>query len=286
MSGRWRWLLGAACGLALALAGTRCANSGFRISDFGFRRGQGGTAEDRSSPNPKSEIRNPKSLQPRVTPEMERYSYTRYALYFVGVAWQVVALLAIFRSGLSARLRDAAVRRMRFRYGQVLVYYLLFSALLGLAMLPLSFYSEWLLEHRYRLSHQTLPRWAWEGVKGYLVGAVLVPPILTLLYLCVARSPRRWWLGFWLASIPIAVILMLLAPVAIDPIFHRFEPLRDAALREKILALARRAGIEGGRVFQVDMSRETKKMNAYVYGLGSDEADRALGHDAGGDAGR
>src|SRR5205085_1593525 len=60
-----------------------------------------------------SVAKNPLPLRPRVTPEMERYSYTRYALYFVGVAWQLVALLAIFRSGLSARLRDAAMRRMR-----------------------------------------------------------------------------------------------------------------------------------------------------------------------------
>src|SRR5262249_55372423 len=133
---------------------------------------------------------------------------------------------------------------------------------------PLTFTSGWYVEQRYRLSRQTLPAWLWDGVKSLLVSAVIMPPMVWLLYTCIRRSPRRWWLGFWLASLPVLTFLVLVAPVVIEPLFNRFEPLRDAALREKILALAARAGIEGGRVYQVDMSTKTRALNAYANGLG------------------
>jgi Zn-dependent protease with chaperone function len=64
------------------------------------------------------------------------------------------------------------------------------------------------------------------------------------------------------------VLLVVVSPVLIDPLFHRYEPLRDTRLREQILALAARAGIEGGWVYQVNMSAETPAVNAYVAGLG------------------
>lgn len=249
MSGRWRWLLGATCGVALACAGARAAAP---------QHGGGKAPADEAA-----------RLRPRITPEMERYSRTRYTLYFVGALFDAFVLFGLYRSGLSARLRTLAERRSRRRFGQALVYYVLFSALYTFVSLPLTFYSGWLLEQRYRLSTQSLGQWAWDGIKSYLVGLVLLPPVLVLLYYCLARSPRRWWLGFWLASIPLSLLLILIAPIWIDPLFQRFEPLRDAALREKILALAREAGIEGSRVFQVDMSKKTRKMNAYVHGFGA-----------------
>src|SRR5688500_19826367 len=64
------------------------------------------------------------------------------------------------------------------------------------------------------------------------------------------------------------LLLIVIAPIFLDPIFNRFEPLKDAALRDQLLMLASRAGIEGSRVFQVDKSKQTKTMNAYVTGIG------------------
>src|SRR4051794_33049103 len=98
MSGRWRWLLGAACGCALAFAGVRAAAP---------RDGGGHMPGDEAT-----------RLRPRVTPEMERYSQTRYALYFVNALFDAVVLFGLFRSGASVRLRDIAERRTRRRFGR------------------------------------------------------------------------------------------------------------------------------------------------------------------------
>jgi STE24 endopeptidase len=207
-------------------------------------------------------------LAPRVTPAMRRYSYTRYALAFIGPLYELAALALVLETRLSARLRDLAERRFRHPFMRAAAYTLLFGAVYTALLFPLTFTSGWYLEQRFRLSRQSLPAWLWDGLKGLLVNAVIAPPMLWLLYTCIRRSRRRWWLGFWLASLPLLTLLVLVAPVVIDPLFHRFEPLRDTALREKILALAARAGIEGGRVYQVDMSEKTRALNAYVNGLG------------------
>jgi Zn-dependent protease with chaperone function len=209
------------------------------------------------------------ALIPRVTPAMVRYSYTRYALYFIGVAADLAVLVFLLRSGASARLRDAVERRLSRPAARVALYYLGFSLAYGALLLPLTFYRGWWLEHQYHLSDQSLAAWAWDRTKEAGISYLLTAPLVVAAYWLIRRQPRRWWFSFWLLSIPVSIALVLVAPVVLDPVFHKYEPLRDTALRDKILALAAKAGIEGGRVYQVDMSRETKTVNAYVTGLGS-----------------
>ena len=88
-------------------------------------------------------------------------------------------------------------------------------------------------------------------------------------YLLLARSPRRWWLYTAMLAVPFIVLISLVTPIWIDPLFNRFGPMKDKALEAQILHLADRAGIEGGRVFEVDKSEDTKAINAYVNGFGA-----------------
>lgn len=204
----------------------------------------------------------------RVTPEMVRYSRTRYALYFVRSAADLLLLLLLLYSGLNARLAGWASRRGRGGFGRAALYYPAFAAMFALLSLPLSFYAGYLLPHAYGLSSQSVAAWGSDRLKGLGINAALGTPVVALLYWTLRRSPRAWWLGFWLASIPLIVFATLLAPLVVDPLFNRFQPLRDPALRDRILGLAARAGIERGRVFEVDASRRTRALNAYVSGLG------------------
>jgi STE24 endopeptidase len=200
---------------------------------------------------------------------MVRYSYTRYTLYFVGVALDLAIFAMFLSTGASARLRDAVERRSRQPIARTLLYFLGFSVAYGLLVLPLSFYRGWWLQHQYHLSDQPLTAWLSDRAKEAAISFLIMAPLVVALYTLIRRQPRRWWLSFWLLSIPVTIVLVLLAPVLLDPVFHKYEPLRDRALRDKILALAAKAGIEGGHVYQVDMSRETKMTNAYVTGLGA-----------------
>jgi Zn-dependent protease with chaperone function len=84
----------------------------------------------------------------------------------------------------------------------------------------------------------------------------------------IRHHPRRWWLYFALGAIPFIVLMMLIQPIWIAPLFDDFGPMEDKRLEARILALADRAGIEGSRVFQVNKSEDTNAVNAYVTGFG------------------
>jgi Zn-dependent protease with chaperone function len=100
-----------------------------------------------------------------------------------------------------------------------------------------------------------------------LLGIVIGAPLVAFA-LAGVRRVKRWWLALWLGSVPVMVFLILIGPVVLDPVFNTFKPLEDQKLKTELLDLASRAGISGGRVYQVDKSKQTKTMNAYVNGLG------------------
>lgn len=253
-----RFLLGivvaAACGIALL--GALTTGPARAQADDPLRRG----AELQEAPSGEVSV--------RVTPEMVRYSSTRYALYFAGVVVDALALWALLRFRVSARLRDLAEARGKNRLLQAFIYYPLLMLVYGALTLPLALYSSYLLPHQYGLSNQTPAGWIMDLAKRFAIGALIAPPLIAFLYWSIRRSPRRWWLGFWLASIPLLIGAVLLVPLVIDPLFNRFGPLQDQDLRAKIIRLAERAGIENSRVFEVDASVRTKQVNAYVTGLG------------------
>jgi Zn-dependent protease with chaperone function len=213
-----------------------------------------------------SELR--RDLTVHITPRMVRYSYTRYALYFASTLVNALALTVLLRCGVSARLRNLAGRTGRNGLARAYIYYPLLTLAYGAPTLPLTLYSSFLLPHQYGLSNQSFGGWMADGAKGFAISSALAPPIIALLYWSLKRSPRRWWLGFWLALIPLLIAAVLLTPLVVEPLFNKFGPLRNAELQERILALAARAGIERGRVFEVDASVRTKGVNAYVTGLG------------------
>ena len=163
--------------------------------------------------------------------------------------------------------RASRLRRGLSWFATIALYAVLYLALTYLIDLPLDYYLGYVRPHHYGLSHQSLGRWFEEGLKGLAVSMVIAALFLWVPYLVLSKSPRRWWLWVGLLTLPFAVAGAVVKPIWIDPIFHRFGPMKDKALEAKILALAERAGIDGGRVFEVDMSRDTKTVNAYVTGL-------------------
>ena len=191
------------------------------------------------------------------------------------VIWAVQQILGVaipallLFSGLSARLRSGARRVARGRFYPTLVVYLvMLSALLFVVELPLSYYVGYLREHAYGLSDQRLGKWFADQLKGLAVSVVIGAATLWVPYLMLARSPRRWWLWTGALSLPFFLLAALVAPIWIAPLFNKFGPMKDKALESQVLALAERAGVEGARVFEVDKSVDTKKVNAYVTGVG------------------
>lgn len=205
---------------------------------------------------------------PEPTEKAMRYYRSGNVVWVVDTLLSLLVPALFLFTGFSARIRDLARRVGRGWLLTIAAYFVLFSLASFVITLPWSYYTEFVRQHAYGLSNQTLGKWASDAVKGLLVGLVAGSLFVWVPFLLLKKSPRRWWFYTSLAAIPFVVLVLLVTPVWIEPLFNEFGPMKDAALEKDILSLAERAGIEGGRVFEVDKSVDTKAVNAYVTGFG------------------
>ncbi len=217
------------------------------------------------SPRPPQPSHEDKRFEVTVTPEMHRHSRILDTLYFVGTAYGIVVLLIVLATGLSHRIRDLV--RTRWRYLTAFLYFAVLSIAIAILDFPLDYYGDFAVPHQFKLSTQTFASWMGDQAKALGLN-ILIGGLIVGLALLGIRKVRRWWLALWLGSIPLIILLVVIAPVLLDPVFNKFEPLKDASLRQALLDEASHAGIEGGRVYQVNKSKQTTTMNAYVTGIG------------------
>jgi Zn-dependent protease with chaperone function len=203
----------------------------------------------------------------RITDEMVRHSRIRDVLYFVGTAWSAGMMLLLLLTPASRRVRDAAQRVTKRPLLAAMIAVGLFLCALAVLDFPLSYYSGFHVPHQFELTDQSFGSWMTDMLKGLGINLAILMPLGGLALLAMQRV-RRWWIALWLGSLPVILTAAVLQPVVLDPLFNDFEPLKDQVLRRKLVDLASRAGIEGERVYEVDKSKQTRTMNAYVNGIG------------------
>jgi STE24 endopeptidase len=210
------------------------------------------------------------TLTPEQREKAVAYAKARYSLHFVAFLWSVAVLAAILAFRLGPRFRDVAESATRRRFWQATIFVPLLFGVQAVLELPTGVYGQ-SLALRYQQSVQSWGSWFWDWTKGLLVGFVIAIPLVWLLYAILRKSPRRWWLWFWLALLPILVFLIFLAPVVIDPLFFKFEPLapKHPELAAKIEEVTVKAGlpIPQQKMFEMNASSKYKSINAYVTGL-------------------
>jgi STE24 endopeptidase len=195
--------------------------------------------------------------------------------YFEGgywlLLWSFLYGLAVYGfllvSGLSARMRDLAERLTRFRPLQTLLYAVQFILVTTLLFFPLTLYVDFFREHQYGMATQDFAAWMGDQLKGLGVTLVLGGAALMGLYGVLRAAPRNWWLWGAVVALAFLIVGVALGPVFIEPIFNSYTELKDPALREPILSLARANGIPAEHVYVVDASRQTKRISANVAGL-------------------
>ena len=206
---------------------------------------------------------------PEPSPQAMDYYRSGNLLWIVWQATDLAIPALVLLTGLSVRMRNLARRIGRKWFFIILVYFVLYSVLQWAVQFPLAFYSGYVRQHAYGLSNQTFLKWLRDLLLAGAIGLALGGLLIWLPYWLIRRSPRRWWLYTALVSLPVMFFVMLVGPIWVLPLYNRFGPMNDKQLEAQILALAAEAGIEGGRVFEVDKSVDTNAVNAYVTGLGS-----------------
>jgi len=143
-----------------------------------------------------------------------------------------------------------------------------FMAIGALLELPLSWYRSFRLEQHYGFNRLTPRLWLADGLKGVLIGAALGLPLAALLLWLMDRAGSTWWLWTWGVWMGFNLLLLLLYPTLIAPLFNRFEPLQDPALKTRIEALLTRCGFQAKGLFVMDGSKRSAHANAYFTGFG------------------
>jgi STE24 endopeptidase len=200
------------------------------------------------------------------------YSRAGYTLYFVSVILGLLVLFLVLRLGVAAKLRDFAETASDKRWLQCLIFVPLLLAILDLCDLPIGMYWH-SLSLRYEQSIQGWGSWLWDWTKSEVLTTAFAIVLALILFSVMRRSPRRWWLYFWFAALPILLGLIFITPLVIDPLFNKFEPLsaKHPDLVNAIELLTARAGvpIPQERVILMEASQKTNQINAYVTGLGA-----------------
>ena len=211
------------------------------------------------------------TLPPAKLERAERLNRQENLTWVLGTLWSVGSLLVVLRLHWAAGLSRLAGRASRRPWVQGLVFVPLLTLLLRVLHLPLALFGHH-LGLAYGLSVEHWPAWWWDWTKGLAVGLLGSTLVLSLLF-AIVRHARRWWLWFWMLSVPLMLAAAYAVPLIIDPLFNHFEPLGRShpelvAQLEQVVA---RSGqrIPPDRMFLMRASEKVTGLNAYVTGFGS-----------------
>jgi STE24 endopeptidase len=182
---------------------------------------------------------------------------------FLIAAGVFILLLA---TGVSSRMRDVAERWTNVRVLQNALYWAQFLTVVTLLTLPWNIYESFVREHAYSLSNLTFAAWMGEQAKGFGVALVLGALVIAVPYAFARRIPKNWWLWGSMLAIAIEFFLVVISPIVLVPIFNSPTKLADARVVDPILRLARQNGIAVTDVWEIDASKQSKRISANVSG--------------------
>ncbi|PID60700.1 MAG: peptidase [Ignavibacteriae bacterium] len=198
----------------------------------------------------------------------KKYNNIKLTLSITKSILTFIIIFLFVQTGLSKWL----VNQIQIHLENNYLIFLAFTAVTGIAMsvifFPLSFYSEFILEHKYNLSTQTFFAWIWENLKTMLVGLVIGVPLLLLFFFVLNSYGNLWWLPFAILLFLVSVVLAKIVPIVILPLFYKITPIDDEDLKNRILKLSENVNLKVENIFKFNMSKNTKKANAAFTGLG------------------
>jgi len=180
----------------------------------------------------------------------------------------LVFLLSWLLPWLDARSLDLASRFFPVAHAQGIIFCLAVGAIFSIAGLPADLYATFGLEARFGFNKTTVKLYMADKVKGLMLGLVIgVPFLFSVLWLMEAMG-RYWWIWAFVFICGFELLMIVIYPTFIAPLFNKFEPLKDGVLRDRILRLAEHVGFHTSGIYSMDGSRRSAHSNAYFTGLG------------------
>lgn len=207
------------------------------------------------------------AVSPEDSANTNGYVNSGYQTTVIEALLVAVISFALLQLGWSTRWRMLAERVVKWRFLQAFIYMPIYLLVTTLLMLPLAWYRDFHVEHKFGLGTQDLSTWFIEFLQGTGFEIIGMSIFVGVLYLFLRWSPQRWWMwGAGLVVVFIA-ILLLISPLYIQPVFNDYRPMDEGPLKDRIISIARANGMMADDVKQVDQSRQTNRISANVSGM-------------------
>ena len=195
------------------------------------------------------------------------YTVARGRFGLVQAAWGAAVTLGLLFSGVLPGLDAWLAARGLAGAHRFVAFLTALAVATALLDLPFSLYGTFSLEQRFGFNRTTPALWLKDRAKGILLAAALGIPLLYATWGFFALTGRAWWLWLFAFLAAVQIALVWLYPTVIAPLFNRFTPLPDGALRERLEAMARAAGFATRGLYVMDASRRSGHSNAYFTGF-------------------
>ncbi len=215
-----------------------------------------------------------KSKEKRIHPLLDEekqekakvYEWTGRKIALWGMLLAAVFNLAFYFSALSSRIAHFHIlSSVVFVF---IVYMLIYATIQEIVGFPLSCLSGFIIEKKYGFSNQTRGEWFKEHLKSFFVSLVLSIIIFGVLLYIFEKFGNLWWLVASCFMVFFSVVMSIIFPIWIMPIFHKYEPIEDEELKNSLRGILEKGGLKIKGFFREDTSRKTTKENAMLAGLG------------------
>ena len=196
------------------------------------------------------------------------YTIDRSRFFQVQKLVSDILLLGFILSGLFLILDDYGARSVSGYVASGVIFFIAFGLIFFVLDLPFDYYETFVIEEKYGFNKSDLETWVVDNVKSGLISMALLVALLAPLLRIIQAFPNYWWFWGFVVVAVVQLVLVVLYPIVIAPIFNKFEPLKDQALGDKVNALAKDLGMKVGGIFQMDAGRRSAHSNAYFTGLG------------------
>jgi STE24 endopeptidase len=197
-----------------------------------------------------------------------QYTLAKGRLEQIEATWDSAVLLGVLFSGVLPWAFQTCAQVLGSSAWALAVFLLLTAVALSVPGLPLEWYHEFRLEERFGFNTTTQKLWWADRFKGLMLGIVLGYPLLVLMLKLVEWMGSWWWLWAWGALLAFQLLMVVLAPVLILPLFNKFTPLPEGSLRERLLKLAERTRFRARSIQVMDGSKRSRHSNAFFVGFG------------------
>jgi STE24 endopeptidase len=208
------------------------------------------------------------TIDPPTYAKSVEYTLAKSRLHEWELLWSAVVLLAVLFSGMLPWFFGWFVERLGTSVWSMAAFLFTTGIALNLTGLPFDWHMQFRLEERFGFNTTTQKLWWLDRVKGLLLAAVIGLPLLALVLHLADRAGSWWWLWAWGAMLGFQLLMLVLAPVLILPLFNKFTPLPEGGLRERLLALAERTGFRARGIQVMDGSKRSRHSNAFFTGFG------------------